>query len=665
MDAIVPVPDNRLPSYVQSSPQFNEDAIVPVPQKNLPSYVQSAPQFGPPVEEEEEEEVAPGSIIDLGEKPEGNVLDLGDSSPEPTRHASFLKKLDMINTGVHRGVTHFTHKILSLIPSDTLRGRIKAADKAVEDEFQRNIQEYGPGYSKAGEVAGEVLATLPLSGPYGKLAEGASYLGRVAPTGLKTAAKYGASALGGAGLFAAAESQRYDPEHPDQLINKEAAQNVLESPASYLVPMAGTKLSTWMGRSRDLQEARKVLPSVLPRDTLPEGPTRKLSHSFFDALPAITGTGKRVKQLEGIGDDVQNLITKLSGQPEAMHSKDLIKYAGSKLQSGLQKLEKGQSELWNKPFLKAKISDPSAVRDAVVEATDLLKDSGLPTAGRAVKLMQQGLRKGALSVDDVKNIQSVLGKSVQSIQQADSGGIGQEIGSQLSRIRRSLMDPIQKSLSGDQLKDFMAAREYSGRLFEMQKQIPHLADAMTDEIAARKIVRDLLRETEKYSKPTVMGVLPESGKKAVQAAKIAQALEASDRNGMVSLSSFIKRTSEATGTPELLGENYKAIQGLNKYLTSIQEASSPSFMKKGIAIGGLGAAAGASTMSTPAGLGVLASYPALVYISNHPFLKNALGAMTKNMSSSTYNYLSKQVENHLTRAGFYMTHDGELKQEKK
>lgn len=647
--------------YPQGRPEPNfADGNQALPPEGQSPYGTSLASFpsgprpmgtGAPAPQQEAPMGLPEGVIDLEapivtEMPEG-VMDL-ESPLEPVRkEPGFMKKLDAINTGVHRGVTHFTYKLLSMIPSEKGRANIKAADKRLDEEQQSNIEAGMGGYAKGGELAGEMLATLPVAGPLGGVMKGASALGKALPYGAKTLGKYGAAGVGGAGVLAGMESQRYDPENPGGLLNTEAAGRALESPLSYAMPMAGAKLGAWAEQSRKLQQGRQTIPQLLPRDVLEPGMTRKMSHRFFDSLPMVTGMGKRINQLESIGDDVQGVIQRLSGGNEALMSKNLIKYSGAKLQGALKRIKKGQTELWSKPFLKKPITDGVEVRDISREALDLIEEvkTAVPLAGRSQTLIDKTLRKGTLKVDDVKNVQSIIGDVISGVKKTNSGGVGRDLTKQLTDIRHRLMNPIQKSLQGEELKDFMAAREYSSRYYKMQEATPQLKKAMYDEIAARKLIGKVISDTETVDRKAVLGIMSPKGQQAAQAAKVAKALEQSDVDGKINLSSFINRTAEKTNTPELLGDSYTAIKGLNKHLSSINEAVH----------GG-----GEGMVNKVMAAGALITYPAAAMFANHPPLKRIAGALTKNLSSSSYKYLSESLQKQLTRAGFLYGQDDVL-----
>ncbi len=583
----------------------------------------------------------------------------------PKEQPSFLKKLDMINTGVDRGVKNFTLALMSKLPfGDRYQNAIKAVDAQSTAEQKQNIDKYSGYYPQGGEIAGETLATLPIGGALGKVAQGAQALGKLAPTGLKTATKYGSSALGGAGVLAGMESQKYDPENPGQLINTEAASNTLESPLSYAIPALGTKFSTWADASRNLGNAKEVLPNIMARNLKEPGASTTMSNMVFGIPAALTGMGKQVKQVEGIGDDISNFIQKLAGTKEAQTADDLRGYSANIIQSTLKKMGRAEDKIWDAGFKTTPISDAQAVKDDVINAIDLLKTNKIPGYDAVVNSLSNGIRKGDMKVEDVKKLQTIMSGAAINAKGLE-GGIGNDLANNLSSIKDSLLNHIQNSLSPEAMKDFSAAREFSARKFDLFKQAPLLQKAINDETSAHKLVNTLISEGGVLPpKKAALSILSEGGRDKVAATKLQQALESSDNAGNINLDSFLKATSPYTQTKTILNKDaYSSLQGLNEYLKNINNASGGNKLGQA-AIAGAGASlAGAGAMSAGTlGLAVpLVAYGAASFVANHSPLKTLLHAVTKNLPSATYDLVTKNIEKHLTRAGFLMSEDGVLK----
>lgn len=582
----------------------------------------------------------------------------------PKTTPSFLKKLDMINTGVHRGVTHFTHALLSKLPfGDKWQQAIKDADTAVEAEQESNIQKYSGFYPQGGELGGELLATLPTGGAFGGVAKAATLLGKVAPIGLKTAAKYGTAGAGTTGILAGVESQRYDPENPGQLINQEAASEVLSSPLAAMMGMGAQKLSTWSTASRKLGEAKEVFPNIMARNLKEPGATTTLSNMFFGIPAALTGMGKQAKQVDQIGDDISNFIGKMAGTRQAQTADNLREYSANIVQSTLKKMGRAEDKIWDQGFKTAPITNSQAVKDEVVNAIDLLKTNKISGYETAVNYLNNGMRKSDLKVDDVKKLQTLVSGAAINAKGLE-GGVGNQLADDLSQIKDNLLNHIQDSLSPEAMKDFSAARAFSAHKFELFKKAPLLQKAINDEASAHKLVNTLISEGGVLPpKKAAMSILSKGGQDKVAATKLQQALESSDTAGHINLDSFLTKTSPYTQSKEIMNASaYKSLEGLNKYLKNIDEASKVGWWRQaavagtGASLAGVGAAsAGATGLAVP-----LVAYGAATFIANHSPLKTLLHAITKKLPSSTYDLVVKNIEKHLTRAGYLMSDKGVL-----
>lgn len=587
---------------------------------------------------------------------------------------SLADKFNAITMGTHRGVTSFTHNLLAMIPG--MKDRVAAADKVVQKEYEQAKQK-APGYAIGGEIAGEVLATLPAGGALGLIGKGATALGKVLPTGLKTLGKYGASMLGGAGTLAGTELLRYDPENPGQL-NTTAAKEALASPVTYAVPALATKLGTWANSAKQLGEAQQVIPSMMARDVKPSGATRTLAQEVFDSLPALTGMGKRVRQMETIGDDITNYIKNLAGNLQVTKYKDLKAEAGQQLQNSLKVLKLKGNLLWEKGFKNNQISNPQEVYDNVNDAVNLISGSKIKGEsliktylGNSVpKTVEADLRgigiaaKGKkLTVDDVKELATYVQKAAINARRVE-GGAGMDLANKLDTVHNNLFDSIQKSISPSDMADFSAAREYSANLFNMYKQVPKLQKAATDEAAARNVILKIVGEQDPFNKKVVTDIMGDKGLKATQAAKIAKALEQSDTPDGVNLNTFLNKTSEYTQTPEILGsENYKAFEGFRNYLSAIRSGGKVGWWRQAAMLTAATGAVGAGFAfgDEKGALMPIATYAAMSLVANHSPLKKIFNAMTKDLPEPTFNALMKAAERHLSRAGYFMSQDGVMK----
>lgn len=583
----------------------------------------------------------------------------------------FLKSLEMIGSGAAQGMLTFTGSLLSLAEKG-LRGggtptTVPDAVQYWKDKNESDEKKYtGAGILQgAGQLPAEVLTTAPLGGPLGAVMKGAAKVGEVLPTGLKTLGKYGTSALGGAGVLAGMESQRYDPENPGQIANFDAAEEALKNPASYVMPMVGTKLSTWMDASRKLGEAKEVFPNIMARNLKEQGAGTTAANAIF-GVPALFGFGKQVNQLKGINEDVTKFIQKISGTKGALTADNLTEYSANIMQSTLKKMERAEDKIWDKGFKSEYILTPKEVKDDVINAIDLLKTNKIPGYEAVVNSLDNGIRPGKMMrVEDVKKLQTIMSGAAINAKGLE-GGIGNDLANSLSNIKDSLLNHIQGSLSPAAMKDFSAARAFSANKFELFKNAPMLYKAINDTTNAHKLINTLTSEGGVLPpKKAALGILSKGGQDMIGATKLQQALEAADptHSGNLNLETFLAKTSDYTQNKFIQNKSsYEALQGLNKYLQNINEASQTGWRQ--VATGGAVASTAAAGMlgAGATGLAVpLAAYSAATFVANHSPLKTLLHAVTKKLPNSTYDLVTKNIEKHLTRAGFLVSQDGILK----
>lgn len=585
-----------------------------------------------------------------------------------TKVPSFVKKAEMIGTGAAQGMLTFTASLLSLAEKG-LRGGDKPtvvpdAYKYWEDKNKNSEESFGSAYTGTGKLAAEALTTAPLGGALGGVAKLAAGAAKIAPIGLKTLGKYGTSALGGAGVLTGMESQKFDPNNPGQLVNADAAGEALSNPMSYAIPALVTKVGTWMEASRKLGEAKDVFPNIMARNLKEPGATTTLSNMFFGIPAALTGMGKQAKQVANIGDDISNFVTKLAGTKEAQTADNLTEYSANIVQSTLKKMGRAEDKIWDQGFKTTPVANPQAVKDDVINAIDLLKTNKIPGYETTVNYLNNGIRKGDIKVDDVKKLQTLVSGAAINAKGLE-GGVGNQLADELSGIKDNLLNHIQNSLSPEAMKDFSAARAFSAQKFNLMKSAPLLQKALYDDTSAHKLINTLISEGGVLPpKRAAVSILSPGGRDMVAATKIQQALESSDTAGNINLDSFLTKTSPYTQSKVIMNKDaYDSLQGLNKYLKNIDDASKVGWWRQAAIGGSLASAMGAGAMGAGAtGLAIpLVAYGAATAIANHSPLKSLLHAVTKNLPKSTYDLVVKNIEKHLTRAGYLMSDDGVLK----
>lgn len=594
-----------------------------------------------------------------------------------TEAPGFLKKLDMIGTGVDRGVKNFTLALMSKLPlGDNYQNAIKQVDANATTAQQDNIRKYGGLYPKIGEAGGEMLATLPVGGVFGKMAEGASALGKLAPEGLKTIAKYGSAAIGGAGLLGAIDSQKYAPNNPGQLINQDAAGAAINNPLSYAIPAVGQKLSTWLGASQELGEAKKVIPNIMARDLKEPGASTTLSNMFFGVPAALTNMGKQAKLQSGIGEDISNFVQTLAGsktaQNVATNADKLTEYSANTIRDTLDTMKQKENALWDSGFKSSAVSDAQGVKDNVINAIDLLNTNKIPGYETTVNYLNNGIRKTNFNVEDVKKLQTLVSGAAINARGLE-GGVGSELADDLTKVKDDLMGNIQSSISLKDMEDYSAASQFSASKFKLFEQAPLLQKAIYDETSAHKLVNTLTSEGGVLPpKRAVMGILSPEDQNLVGATKIQQALEASDpaNAGHVNLDTFLAKTSDFSQSGEILNKDaYTNLQGLNEYLKNINEGSKVGWWRQAVMLGTLASTAGGAALigGTPGVIAALASYGALSVVANHSPLKSLMNGLVNlsakglnTDSSSIYKAVTDAVSKHLTRAGLIISDDGVL-----
>lgn len=617
------------------------------------------------------------------------------------REPGFMKTLDMINTGVHRGVTHFTLGVMSMLPfGDKYQNALKKVDADVEAEQQKNIKTYDSVAPQLGELGGELLATSPTGagltglgtkalelslgkavitkgGTVSKILDsmGVGFLaGAALPRRTRLAMSYGLIGTGGAGLLSGTEALKYQGDAFDYGKAKDKFIEGMSSPLSYVAPMAGQALGRYLDKSRAYNKVVDEGIDVLPRDLKEKGAGRTLSYLFYDSLPMMTNMGRRVQQLQDIGDTIGNVVRKVSGTDAAMTSDDLINYAGKNLQMGLKGLKAKETLLWDKPFAKTPISDVQSVVDIGKQAQEIISDVSLPTVNRTMKQINRLLSKGdQMTVEDVKVLRSQISKAA-SDAYALPGGTGSEVGQELSALRNQLYDSMANSMSKADLKDFKAATTFSKNQFELEDSLPAVKKAIKSEIEANKIIEGIIKDSVTFDKTTAMNLMSDRGQRAAKGAIIAKALEQSADDKGVNLTSFLKKVAPTEGTStaeKLLGNEYSYVEGLAKHLSAINEAKRIGSFGKFAAIGtGAGAAAGLGVVAS-SGSGnsdwkntaAIVSYPAMLFAANHPVLKRLLGATTRKMSDSTYKHITNKIQELFTRGGYLYNADGSIGEE--
>lgn len=596
----------------------------------------------------------------------------------------FLKKIEMLSSGVAQGLLEFNGALMEIdrkvmkkaLPKGHFIKDVNIGDsyKFWDEKNKKDSKEYDSSIPAAGQFIGENVVTAPFVKPLGWAAQGAQSIGKALPTGLKTLGKYGSSALFGAGVLTGMEGLRTDPDNLDQIVNTETATDAMKNPLTYALPAAATKLATWGTDARNLGEAKELLPNTMARNTRGElnpetGKTtltgsQKLAHQFFDAFGSLTDHGKSVKLMETIGDDLSKFVTGISGQTRAKNYTELKDLAIKHMQTATKHLKTKEDVLWEQPFKQKIVPNNQDIKDNVISALDLINGSKIDGESVIKTYLQKGIQKDKFTVEDVKQLNSLISDASINARKI-SKGAGKKLSDDLMVFKDNLMSQVQKAIDPEDMKAFTTASQFSAHKFELMRNSPKIRKAIESEAGAQSLVEDLLSESGKVNKAKGIGLLSEGGHKVLEATKLAEIIrKASSVNGF-NIAKFIDETrlDSQLANKLLTNDTYKAIEGLNKVLTSVNYGNKTGWWRQAAVLTGTGAATAlGGLVGGPVGAALpIVGYGVASLIANHSPLKTLLHAATKNLPRSTYDKVLENIEKHLTRAGYLISDDGVLR----
>lgn len=595
---------------------------------------------------------------------------------EPLKKPGFMDNVALLESAYAKGSLEFTGRIASAFERVLrLGGKPETVPAAVEywtDKKKSLLENYDFNpVVKAAAGATELGAEMLTTGPVGKGFQAVSALSKMAPKGLQTLT----AGAGGGALLSGMEGLRVGEKGDTAPFSVEQAAEAAKNPVSYMLPMAASAVGNYVNKSKAFGEATETFKDAIPRYTREKGPVKTALHLFYDSLPMLTHMGKAVEHMGSIGPAIQEVVKKISRSPEAMSANDLTTYAAKNLQAGYKKLKAQEDILWERTgFKQQPISTPQEVMSVIDSAKEVIKTSGIPSPAKVIKYLDNELSRGKLTVENVKNMQTTLSNAA-----ADAfsipGGTGKTIGGEIAAIRDQLFNPIQNSLNSAQLGAFGNAKAHSQGIFKLNDEFNNIVKAGADEAAAVKIADSLVKDSYKYQKAVDGGIISDKGQQAIKARTIAEALESSSNDAGVNINKFIKMANPEYGTSAakkiMQPSEFEHIEGLSKYLSSINEAKRVGATGRLLAVGtgmgvgagiGAGAAVGSgnSDWSTAA---AIVAYPAMLFASNHPVLKRLLGNSTKNLSPSTMKHINGKIQDIFTRAGYLISDDGVLDKE--
>ena len=644
-----------------------------------------------------------------------------------SKQPGFMKTVDMLGTGALEGIAGYAAFMNKLTPDlvklpngkGAVATGLAAGQKALADRSAEQQEMYPDSWSPTvGKFAGEMAATAPLAGPaFGGLMKSGEKIAELLPYSTKTVGKYLFGYQAGQELGGVIAGTKQDPNKPDQLFNTEAYGIASDSMLSGILSMAGVKAGAWANKSRELNKIETALDKpAIPRDftgyaadelqNLKYSPTRKLSHLILDAGSAMTGTGARVKQMSEMLPGLWKYTMQMAGKKEITYSSELLESVAGRVTNTLRKMKNHSNSLYNNGgFKEVKIKNPQEISDIAGDAVRALKDSEIPGASKAGNLISKTSSKlktsteeqlqsdsvrsylgssprvkDSITVDEVKSIQSLLSKAIKK--GYDEGGLLGDSAGELSKIKDQLYKPIMDSLDGKQLKNFNAAKTFYSKYKQTEEISPLLTKGINDELYAKKLAEKLISEAETVDEAALMGLLPKKGRQELVGAKVAKVLQEAGKTGQLNLNEVIgamapyKQAAKLANPktsffgqakpPKSVPETLKTMEGMRMYLQSVKEAEGVSFGRQGtIAVGMAGAMGGGMLAGGPVGLAAAAvSYPAMIWAANHPYLKRAFGAMTKDLSDSAYKHIVNKIQATISRSGFLIDDDGALKHKK-
>lgn len=632
------------------------------------------------------------------------------TTPDPRKkEPGFMKNMALIESSLAKGTLAMTGRIATAFERVLRLGGEPTAvpnainywtdkQKSLQDEYQ-----YSPvvqGLAGAGEVGAELVTTAPVSIPFKAVSAASAALGagkailpglinKGLPIGTRKLGEYATSVGGGAGILSGMSGLRASPGD-NRLFSPEQSKETLQNPASYALPMAATMVGNYLKSAQRFGQATEQFPGAIPRFTREKGPVKTALHLVFDSLPMLTHMGKAFNQKELVGPAISEVIRKLARSSKTLNASDLTTNIARNVQAGYKKLQVEETRLWEQPgFKNVIITDSKSVLDITNQAKQIIKDTKLPTYGRARALLEEEISdispikskildttgrnfvlppSGNLTVNDVKNIQEVINKATQDAYKL--GGTGNEIGKTLGELRNKLFDPIQQSLSAKELEAFILAKTHSRGMYQLGDEFGNIVEATKKEAEAIKIAQSLAKDSYKFEAAKRGNLISDKGSQEVKALNVASAMEAAQDVEGMHLGKFLNHVDPTWGTSitkKILNPSeFDYLKGLTTYVRSMHQANKIGAAGRTIGLSvGLVSAAGigagtAEVSDDNRGWAAVVTYPAMLFLSNHPVLKRFLGLSMRNISPSVSDHINKKIQDISIRAGYFLNERGAL-----
>ncbi|MFW9927768.1 MAG: hypothetical protein ACFFD1_00065 [Candidatus Thorarchaeota archaeon] len=517
---------------------------------------------------------------------------------------------------------------MAFLPDELAKFGKKMINKHVTNQekiYEKNKEQY-PGLGLLSGI-GEFGSSFVL--PVGKVAELPGAVAKLAPYGLKTAAKYGTAAISGSALGGLFSGMHYDP-NSESGFNVEAAKNAAISPISMGLGIGGAALAGYGSKASKFAEAKGKsfgIP-ILNRDLA--SPAKK---GFLDTIwAAIPGIGdyRRLSQNRAIFPATQKLIKTMSKEVAdqlqlkgGASSHEIINQASQKVFNTAQKrITQAEDAVWapinanaknirldnnakdylfnlknnfireygeelksvkpglykyiNDRFIKNESQNIKEPLNLLNESSNVLKEtsSGTYSLGSKIKnTTNETTNKGIITFENLKNyksrIQKMLGGDTALSHDAKNG---------IKKYISDLYDNLDNSIA--KVNPALVDKYHEATAFTREKynMFDNAGDTFVDAINKTTNAYYFTDKLVREKNPATIGKMlsPFTNKETMQlkASVIGSAVKNSinEGTGKMDLNKFLNLTGQNKNLNAILGENYQALKGLREIMQPINEA---------------------------------------------------------------------------------------------
>ena len=561
-------------------------------------------------------------------------------------------------------------------------GRGEEAQKAYESaeaDYQKNVSKYPE--TRVSKFLGEMGTQAPLlSGSL--LMKGTELGGQLAGTAGKV---LGSMAAGGASGVLSGGLRNEPGRASDDTWNEKdtATMGIL---GAALGPIGGMVIPQWTANATKYLGAKEGLRNVgyegpvLSRDTAPDGLVKSLKNKLMDNLPLMTNT-VRANQLAGVGDAVKKLVTRISERTDGNSEAKI----GSIINSVRNGMDAESNKLWTGTF--------QGMKDAGLKHIPLSED----TKTLATKIATD--YPGEISKHDLQTFLHPI-KSYKAIAPEQLHKLKRDVVILYTKADKKATTP-QEDLSDDlrdlywkidgsigtALKDvpgleqqYIQAKSYTKNLLSIfdPKKDKALAGAINEVNAKAEHLSTFVNSVLKPKSEKTTGYYDKlfgpSYSQEVEKLAVTKAFDkATDYStGDLKLGSFFRQVEEAGGRNIIKNDTLQALQGLEKFTHTVNQARIASGTPAGRAIQsgammGTGIATasamgvGDPLMAGGTAAGIAASAAALGWISKNSPAKWALGQLSRvwGKNDQITQRLVESISKQLPKAGITISQEGE------